>query len=87
VEGIYRLRQQIRQYQIGMKLSKQKKTVNASDKVVCGNVIAEYNDNIIIKHGEFVSHQLMIPKSKVDSCDGKELHLNIPYSMLSRFDL
>jgi hypothetical protein len=44
VEGIYRLRQHIRQYQIGMKLSKQK-NVRASDKVVCGNVIAEYNDN------------------------------------------
>lgn len=66
---------------------KTKKAVRASDKVVCGNVIAEYKDNIIIIHGEFVSHQLMIPKSKVDSCDGKELHLNIPYSMLSRFDL
>ena len=57
-----------------------------SDKIVCGNVIAEYKDNIIIMHGEFVSHQHMIPKSKVDSCDGNELHLNIPYSMLSRFD-
>ncbi len=65
---------------------KTKKAVRASDKVVCGNVIAEYKDNIIIIHGEFVSHQLMIPKSKVNSCDGKELHLNIPYSMLSRFD-
>jgi hypothetical protein len=53
---------------------------------VCGNVIAEYKDNIIIMHGEFVSHKHMIPKSKVDSCDGKELLLNIPYSMLSRFD-
>jgi hypothetical protein len=60
--------------------------VRASDKIVCGNVIAEYKDNIIIMHGEFVSHQHMIPKSKVDSCDGNELHLNIPYSMLSRFD-
>lgn len=53
---------------------------------MCGNVIAEYKDNIIIMHGEFVSHQHMIPKSKVDSWDGEELHLNIPYSMLSRFD-
>ena len=58
---------------------KTRKPVRASDKIVCGN-------NIIIMHGEFVSHQHMIPKSKVDSCDGNELHLNIPYSMLSRFD-
>lgn len=65
---------------------KTRKAVRASDKIVCGNVIAEYKDNIIIVHGEFVSHQHMIPKSKVDSCDGKELHLNIPSSMLSRFD-
>jgi hypothetical protein len=65
---------------------KTRKAVRASDKIVCGNVIAEYKDNIIIMHGEFVSHQHMIPKSKVDSCDDNELHLNIPYSMLSRFD-
>jgi hypothetical protein len=65
---------------------KTRKAVRASDKIVCGTVIAEYKDNIIIVHGEFVSHQHMIPKSKVDSCDGGELHLSIPYSMLSRFD-
>jgi hypothetical protein len=52
----------------------------------CGNVIAEYNDNIIIIHGEFVCHEHMIPKSTVEYYDGKEIHLNIPYSMLSRFD-
>ena len=63
VEGMYRLRQQIRQYQIGMKLSKQKKRLELAIKLYVGNVIAEYNDNILIIHGEFVSHQLMIPKS------------------------
>jgi hypothetical protein len=41
---------------------KAKKGVRARDKMLCGNVIAEYNENII------------------------EIHLNIPYSMLSRFD-
>ena len=65
---------------------KAKKEVRASDKLPCGNVIAEYNDNIIIIHGEFVSHEDMIPKLTVDYYDGKEIHLNIPYSMLSRFD-
>ena len=65
---------------------KAKKGVRANDKLLCGNVIAEYNDNIIIIHGEFVSHEYMIPKSTVDYYDGKEIHLNIPYSMLSRFD-
>ena len=65
---------------------KAKKGVRANDKLLCGNVIAEYNDNIIIIHGEFVSHEDMIPKLTVDYYDGKEIHLNIPYSMLSRFD-
>ena len=33
MEGIYRLRQQIRQYQIGMKLSKQKKRLELAIKL------------------------------------------------------
>ena len=65
---------------------KAKKGVRARDKMLCGNVIAEYNENIIIIHGEFVCHEHMIPKSTVEYYDGKEIHLNIPYSMLSRFD-
>ena len=65
---------------------KAKKGVRARDKMLCGNVIAEYNENIIIIHGEFVCPVHMIPKSTVEYYDGKEIHLNIPYSMLSRFD-
>lgn len=57
---------------------KTKKAVRASDKVVCGNVIAEYKDNIIIIHGEFVSHQLMIPKSKSIHVTGKNFILIYP---------
>ena len=30
---------------------KAKKGVRARDKMLCGNVIAEYNENIIIIHG------------------------------------
>jgi hypothetical protein len=64
-----------------------KKKVKARDKIPCGNVIAEYKDNIIVLDGEeIVSHEYIIPKSKVDNCNGGELYLSIPYSMLLNFD-
>jgi hypothetical protein len=64
-----------------------KKKVKARDKIPCGNVIAEYKDSIIVLDGEvIVSHEYMIPKSKVDNYNGRELFLNIPYKMLLNFD-
>jgi hypothetical protein len=63
-----------------------KKKVKARDKVPCGNIIAEYKDSIIVLDGEeIVSHEYMIPKSKVDNYNGTELFLSIPYSMLLNF--
>ena len=67
-------------------ITKSKKIVRTADNVLCGNIIAEYNDSIIILEGDYVSHEHMIPKSKVDNYDGRELHLNIPYSKLWMFD-
>jgi hypothetical protein len=67
-------------------ITKSKKIVRTADNVLCGYIIAEYNDNIIILEGDYVSHEHMIPKSKVDSYNGKELHLDIPYSKLWMFD-
>jgi hypothetical protein len=67
-------------------IAKSKKIVRTADNVLCGYIIAEYNDNIIILEGDYVSHEHMIPKSKVDSYNGKELHLDIPYSKLWMFD-
>ena len=64
-----------------------KKTVKTSDQTVCGNVVAEYQDNIIII--EFEAKKLngyMIPKSRVDDYDGINVHLSIPSSLLSSFD-
>ena len=52
----------------------------ARDKYFCGNVIAQYHDNIIIiiiEGATVKSHEYMVPKSKVDRYDGNDLYLNI----------
>ena len=68
-------------------ISKSKKIVRASDQRSCGNVIAEYNDKIIVIQGTDInSGEYLIPKSKVDHYDGKEVYLSIPYHKLSEFD-
>jgi hypothetical protein len=59
-------------------LIRSKKSVKACDKHSCGNVMAEYNDNIVIIEGATIkSHQYIVPKSKVGRYDGNELYLNI----------
>jgi len=67
-------------------IAQAKKIVKTSDQTLCGNVVAEYKDNIIIiAHGPKL-HEYMVPKSKVDRYDGSDVYLNIPYSLLSYFD-
>jgi hypothetical protein len=57
-----------------------KHLVRTSDQKSCGNIIAEYKDDIFVIKGETVeSHEYMIPKTKVDHYDGKELFLCMPY--------
>ena len=49
-----------------------RKEVKSSDQYVCGNVMAEYKDKIIIIiiEGDTIkSHEYIIPKSKVDYYD------------------
>ena len=59
-------------------LVKLKKSVMACDKYFCGNVMAQYHDNIIIIEGTTIkSHEYMVPKSKVDRYDGNDLYLNV----------
>src|ERR687891_27648 len=69
-------------------LIKSKKSVMAVDKHFCGNVIAQYHDNIIIIEGATIkSHEYMVPKSKVDHYDGDDLYLNITRDdMILNFD-
>ena len=44
-------------------LIQSKRSVMASDRQFCGNVIAQYHDNIIIIEGATIkSHQYIVPK-------------------------
>jgi hypothetical protein len=68
-------------------ISKLKKIVRASDQRLCGNIIAEYNDKIVVIQGNNINFgEYLIPKSKVDHYDGNEIYLNIPYDKISDFD-
>ena len=53
-----------------------RKEVKSSDQYICGNVMAEYKDKIIIIEGDIIkSHEYIIPKSKVDYYDENDLYL------------
>lgn len=57
-----------------------------SDQTVCGNVIAEYRDSIIIiEFDETKLNEYMIPKSRVDHYDGRNVRLSISGNLLSSF--
>jgi hypothetical protein len=59
-------------------LIQSKESVMACDKHFCGNVMAEYNDKLIIIEGATIkSHGYIVPKSKVDHYDGNVLYLTI----------
>jgi hypothetical protein len=63
-----------------------KRTAMTSDQTVCGNVIAEYRDNIIIiEFDETKLNEYMIPKSNVDHYDGRNVRLSISGNVLSSF--
>ena len=64
-------------------ITKSNKGVRTNDQQTCGNVIAEDGDNIIISEGLINVHEFIVPKSKVDYYDGNEVHLNVPYDILS----
>lgn len=66
-------------------IAQAKKMAKTSDQTFCGNVIAEYRDNIIvIDFGKL--HGYMIPKTRVEYYDGTDVYLNIPRSLLPSFD-
>ena len=66
-------------------ITESKKRVRCSNLRPCGNVITQFNDNIIIIEWATRSNQYMVPKSKVERDDGTEIHLNIPHTLLSDF--
>jgi uncharacterized protein with von Willebrand factor type A (vWA) domain len=51
----------------------------ACDKYFCGNVIAQYHDDIIIiiiEGATIKSHEYIVPKSKVDHYDENTLSIS-----------
>lgn len=67
-------------------ITKARKKVKANDASLCGNAIAEYRDNIVILEHGTNFRKYVIPKSKVERYDGRDIYLSIPRSMLSTFD-
>jgi hypothetical protein len=64
-------------------ITKSNKGVRTNDQQTCGNVIAEVGSSVIISEGVINMHEYLVPKSKVDYYDGNEVHLNVPYDILS----
>ena len=67
-------------------IAQAKKVARTSDQTFCGNVVAEYRDNIIIIEFGAKLRGYMVPKSRVDRYDGSHVYLNIPRNLLSSFD-
>lgn len=67
-------------------IAQAKKMAKTSDQTFCGNVIAEYRDNIIVIDFGAKLHGYMIPKNRVEYYDGTDVYLNIPRSLLPSFD-
>jgi hypothetical protein len=52
-----------------------------------GRVFAEYKDNLVVIDGENKKeHEYLIPKSKIDRFDEKQLYLNISSLSLKEFE-
>lgn len=67
-------------------LTETKKEVKAKDQKSCGNVMAEYEDNLVIIEGSIIkSHEYIVPKSVVDYYDDKNIYLNISRDTLLEF--
>ena len=62
-------------------LAKSQKLVKTKDERLCGNLMAEYKDNIIIIEGVIKSHEYMVPKSNVIHYNGNRSTLI--YHMIS----
>ena len=71
------------------KLIESSKVVRSSDNQDCGNLVAAFEDKIVIIEGNIVkSHEFIVPKSKIDHFDEEDVYLNISRDdMISNFDL
>ena len=63
-----------------------KRIAMTSDQTVCGNIIAEYKDSIIIiEFDQAKLNEYIIPKSRVDHYDGRNVRLSVSGNLLSSF--
>jgi len=61
---------------------KSKKNVRTKDNISVGNVVANYDDYILVIEGVINKHTYKIPKSSIESYNGSEIILNINYQDL-----
>lgn len=65
---------------------KSKKGVITTDREVCGNIIGERDEYILVEKGVVHDHIYVIPKSKVEGYDGAQIILNVSLPELKSFE-
>ncbi len=65
---------------------KSKKGVITTDREVCGNIIGQRDESILVEKGVMHDHIYAIPKSKVEGYDGAQIILNVSLSELKSFE-
>jgi hypothetical protein len=64
---------------------KSKKNVRTKDNISVGNVVANYENYILVIEGVINKHTYKIPKSSIESYNGSEIILNINHQDLKTF--
>ncbi|HEX7143194.1 MAG TPA: hypothetical protein VF222_12025 [Nitrososphaeraceae archaeon] len=64
---------------------KSKKNVRTKDNISVGNVVANYDNYILVIDGVINKHTYKIPKSSIESYNGSEILLNINHQDLKTF--
>jgi hypothetical protein len=63
-----------------------KREATTSDEVLCGRVVAEFRDAIIVlKFDRYQTNKFLVPKSEVDGFDGAHVRLKIHQMNLFSF--
>ena len=68
------------------KIYDSKALAKTKEGMLCGNVVAEYNDNIVLI--DFATSNLqeyLVPKSIIERYDGEYLYLAIPHDVLTSY--
>jgi hypothetical protein len=62
-----------------------RREATTSDQALCGRVVAEFKDAIIVLNfGRYQTNKFLVPK-QVDGFDGSSVHLKIPQTNLFSF--